>query len=90
MILRKIVHNIKQYQFRRLVFGLPPSPAIMSSTIKHHLSKYGEKEPEVTSLLSSIFYVDDMAGGVFRENETANLYDKAQGIMKDQWRTLTV
>ncbi len=62
---------------------LTPSPAILPSTIKHHLSKYEEKEPEVTSLLSSSLYVDDLAGGVFRENETVNLYDKAQEIMKD-------
>lgn len=74
--------QIKQFQFRRLVFGLTPSPAILASTIKHHLSKYEEKEPEVTSLLSSSLYVDDLAGGVFRENETVNLYDKAQEIMK--------
>lgn len=74
--------QIKQYQFQRLVFGLTPSPAFLPSTIKHHLSKYEEKEPEVTSLLSSSFYVDDLAG-VFHENETVNLYDKAQEIMKD-------
>ena len=36
--------QIKQYQFRRLVFGLTPSPAILASTIKHHLSKYEETE----------------------------------------------
>ena len=65
------------------MFGLTPSPAILASTIKLHLSKYKEKEPEVTSLLSSSFYVDDLAGGVLSENETVNLYDKAQEIMKD-------
>ena len=65
------------------MFGLTPSPAILASTIKHHLSKYEEKEPEVTSLLGSSLYVDDLAGGVFRENETVNLYDEAQKIMKD-------
>ena len=74
--------QIKQYQFRRLVFGLTPSPAILASTLKHHLSKYEEKEPEVTSLLSSSFYVDDLAVGVFQENETVDFYDKAQGIMR--------
>ena len=75
--------NIKQFQFRRLVFGLTPSPAILASTIKHHLSKYEEKEPAVTSLLSSSLYVDDLAGGVFHENETVDLYDKVKGIMKE-------
>ena len=75
--------QIKQYQFRRLVFGLTPSPAILASTLKHHLSKYEEKEPELTSLLSSSFYVDDLAVGVFQENETVDFYDKAQGIMRE-------
>ena len=69
--------QIKQYLFRRLVFGLTSSPAILESTIKHHLSKYEEKEPKVTSLLSTSLYVDGLVGGVFRRNETANLYDKA-------------
>lgn len=54
------------------VLGLTPSPAILASTIKHYMSKYEEKELEVTSLLSSSLYVDDLVGGVFRENESAN------------------
>ena len=75
--------TVKQFQFRRLVFGLTSSPAILASTIKHHLSKYEEKEPAVTALLKSSLYVDDLAGGVFRGNETVELYDKAQRIMKE-------
>ena len=75
--------QIEQYQFRRFVFGLTPSPAILASTLKHHLSKYEEKEPELTSLLSSSFYVDDIAVGVFQENETVDFYDKVQGIMRE-------
>ena len=75
--------EIKQFQFRRLVFGLTPSPAILASTVKHHFSKYEEKEPAVTSLLDSSLYVDDLAGGVFHEKETVDLSDKVQGIMKE-------
>ena len=63
--------------------GLTPSPAILASTVKHHLSKYEEKEPAVTSLLVSCLYVDDLAGGVFYEKETVDLYDKVQGIRKE-------
>ena len=37
----------------------------------------------MTSLLSSSLYVDDLAGGVFHENETVDLYHKVQGIMKE-------
>ena len=79
----KYCPEIKQFQFRRLVFGLTSSPAILASTVKHHLSKYEEKEPAVTSLLDSSLYVDDLAGGVFHERETVDLYDKVQGIMKE-------
>ena len=68
--IEKDCSKIKQFQFRRLVFGLTPSPAILASTIKHHLSKYEEKEPGVTYLLSSSLDVDDLAGGVFHENDT--------------------
>ena len=55
--------EVKQYQFRRLPFGLTPSPAILASTIRHHLSKYEESEPKIVSLLRDSFYVDDFAGG---------------------------
>ena len=81
----KYCPEIKQFQFRRLVFGLTSSPAILTSTVKNHLSKYEEKEPAVTSLLDSSLYVDDLAGGVFHESsrETVDLYDKVQGIMKE-------
>ena len=81
--IKKDCPQIKQYQFRRLVFGLTPSPAILASTLKHHLCKYEEKEPELTSLLSSSFYVDDLAVGVFQENETVDFSHKAQGIMRE-------
>lgn len=68
--------EIKQFQFRRHVFGLISSSAILASTINHHLAKYEESEPSVTPLLSSSFYVDDLSGGVFHENETVDLCDK--------------
>ena len=84
----KDIPDIKQYQFRRLVFGLTSSPAILASTIKHHLDKFVEKEPDVTSLLDSRLYVDDLAGGVSNDKETENLHDKAQAIMKEGGFTL--
>lgn len=66
----------KQFQFRKLVFGLTSSPAILTSTINHHAAKYEESEPAVTSLLSSNLDIDDLAGGVFHEIETVDLCDK--------------
>ena len=81
----KEIPDIKQYQFRRLVIGLTSSPAILASTIKHHLDKSVEKELDVTFLLDSSLY---SAGGVSNDKETENLYDKAQAIMKEGGFTL--
>ena len=43
----KIVH----YQFCRLVFGLTPSPAILSSLLENHLESRAEDDPEIVSTL---------------------------------------
>ena len=45
--------EINQYQFRRLSFGLTPSPAILASSIRYHLSKYEEKELKIVSPIPS-------------------------------------
>jgi hypothetical protein len=46
----KDVHNPKseivEYRFCRFVFGLRPSPAILGSTIDHHLRLYDDQSPE--------------------------------------------
>ena len=47
--------NIVEYQFCRLVFGLTPSPAILSSVIQRHLESYKVKEPYIASLLQDSF-----------------------------------
>lgn len=41
--------EVKQYQFRRLPFGLTASLAILASTIHYHLSKYEDSEPKIVS-----------------------------------------
>ena len=52
-----------QYSFRRLVFGLTSSPAILNGTIEHHLSHYKQPEPQVSELLANSLYVDEFPGG---------------------------
>ena len=66
----------KQFQFRKLVFGLTLSPAIITRTINHHPAKYEESERVVTSLLSSNLDIDDLARGVCHENETMDMCDR--------------
>jgi len=73
--------EIKQYQFRRLPFGLTPSPAILASTIRYHLSKYEEREPKIVSLLRDSFYVDDFAGGAYEDSEALQIYGTSKELM---------
>ena len=64
--------EIVQYRFRRLVFGLTSSPAILNGTIQHHLSHYKEPEPQLSELLANSLYVDDFPGGA-SDDESACL-----------------
>ena len=71
----------QQYQFRRLPFGLTPSPAILASTIRYQLSKYEEREPKIVSLLRDSFYVDDFAGGAYEDSEALQIYRTSKELM---------
>jgi hypothetical protein len=82
------VPKIRRFQFCRLVFGLTPSPAVLASIIQRHLSTHIMKEPEMVSLLSDSFYVDDFAGGAKNDDGAVQVYEKAQTIMKDGGFTL--
>ena len=73
--------TIEQYQFRRLPFGLTPSPAILSTIIHHHLSPRDQKDGEVGSLLKESLYVDDFAGGAYNDDEAVEVYQTSQHIM---------
>ena len=52
-------------RFIRLLFGLRPSPAILASTIRHHLDSqvYEEFKPHFLELLNKSLYVDDLVTG---------------------------
>ena len=74
---------IKVYQFCRLPFGLTPSPAVLSTIILHHLSKFKEQEPEVVSLLSESLYIDDFAGGANEDDEAVRIQRTSKHIMNE-------
>ena len=85
--------EIVQYRFRRLVFGLTSSPAILNGTIQHHLSHYKEPEPQVSELLANSLYVDDFPGGASDNESAIHVYQRAKAIMKEggfnlyKWKT---
>ncbi len=73
--------TIKQYQFRRLPFGLTPSPAILSTTNHHHLAKFEQNNAEIASLLLESLYVDDFAGGANNDHEAEQVYHSSRHLM---------
>jgi len=79
-----------QYRFCRLVFGLTPSPAILT---EHHLTRFLLKEAEMVALLSESFYVDDLICGVQDEEQCVRTYEKSKRLMASgglnlrKWRT---
>ena len=85
--------EIVQYTFRRLVFGLTSSPAILNGTIQHHLSHYKEPEPQVSELPANSLYVDDFPGGASDDESAIHVYQRAKAIMKEggfnlhKWKT---
>ena len=75
--------EVTHFRFTRLVFGLRPSPAILSSVISHHLTKYNEKYPELVKSIESSLYVDDLIAGEATVEEAFNLYKRAKSFMAD-------
>ena len=73
--------TLKEYEFRRLPFGLTPSPAILSSAISHHLSNYKEVEPDIVAMLLESMYVDDFAGGASNDDQALRVHCKSQELM---------
>ena len=75
--------QIVHYQFCRLVFGLTPSPAILSSLLEYHFESHAVDDPETVSILKDSFYVDDLITGAWDDSGAIEIYEKSNKIMKD-------
>lgn len=67
----------------RVPFGASPSPFLLAATIRHHLRKYEDMYPEVTSALKECLYVDDLICGAQSAQAAASLSMKAKEILQD-------
>jgi hypothetical protein len=67
--------------FLRVVFGVTSSPFLLNGTIRHHLSKYFDKEREIVERVGEDLYVDDLVSGCDERDEGKVLYDKSKAIM---------
>ena len=76
--------EIVHLRFTCLVFGLQPSPAILASTIQHHLDSQVSQEfkPHFIDLLKKSLYVDDRVTGEKDEAKALELCPKSKSLMQ--------
>ena len=75
----KIIH----LRFTRLVFGLRPSPAILNSTIREHLSKYKDIYPNIVQHIEDSLYVDNLVSGAEDVDKGFELYKTSRKVMAE-------
>ena len=74
--------EIVHLRFTRLVVGLRPSPAILASTIRHHLDSQVSEEfkPHFIELLKKSLYVDNLFTGEGDEAKALELCSKSKSL----------
>ena len=70
------------YRFCRVVFGVSCSPYLLNATLKHHIQKFAQTDPEVCNKLLHSLYCDDVNTGTYDAKEAIELYEKSREIMK--------
>ena len=71
------------YRFCRVVFGVTSSPFLLNATIKQHLQKYANGNPELVKPLLNSFYVDDMTSGESTVERGFDLFVNSRKIMAE-------
>ena len=66
------------YRFCRVVFGLNASPFLLNATLRYHIEKFSDVDPEFVRKMLHSFYVDDLVSGGETTEEVVNLYEKAK------------
>ena len=75
--------NIVELRFTRVVFGVSPSPFLLNATIRHHLEKYHQAQPDLVEMIGRSFYVDDLVTGAEDEERAYQLFMKSKEMLKD-------
>ena len=65
-------------RFTRVVFGVSSSPFLLNATIKHHIERYKETNPEFVEKFLRSIYVDDLSSGAPETNTGYELYLKSE------------
>lgn len=65
----------------RVVFGVAPSPFLLSATLRHHLEQAPEELKETAEKLKKSFYVDNCVTSVDSEEELRKFIKEANKLM---------
>ena len=72
------VDDIVVPRFTRVVFGVSSSPFLLNATIKHHIERYKEADPEFVEKFLRSIYVDNLSSGAPETNTGYELYLKSK------------
>ena len=73
------IHSqIVQFRFKKLVFGLQPSPAILGTVISHHLVSHMSQNPEAIQVIQNSLYVGDLVCGGATVEKAFKIYRSAK------------
>ena len=70
--------EIVVYRFCRVLFGLNASPFLLNATLRHHISKFKNEDPEFVRRMIERFYVDDLGTGEDNTAKAFTLYEKSK------------
>ena len=73
--------KIVVYRFCRVVFGLNASPFLLNATLRYHISKYKDEDPEFVKKMLESFYVDDLVAGERNSTDAFHLYETSKQRM---------
>ncbi len=75
--------EIEIYQFCRVIFGAGPSPFLLNATLRYHLAKYEEEDPEFVEKVANSMYIDDLVSGETNVEEAFKLFQKAKERLRE-------
>ena len=87
------IPQIMILRFNRVTFGVGPPPFLLNATLRHHLSRYEEADPELIQELRDSFYIDDLTTGEEDDQSAFDLYKKSKTCLEDgsfhlrKWRS---
>ena len=70
-------------RFCRVVFGLNSAPFLLNATLRHHISKYNDLDPEFVLKVLESFFVDDLVSGKKSEEQALKFYQKTKCRMEE-------